>query len=95
MDALEFCVHGLVVHLRLGNCIGYSLREPMYVGLCTFVPPVTLASELHFRLVRFSDGQGLDMLYPRIGVGGGCSCLTIGHLSRGLLCWMNHTELED
>ena len=25
--ALEFCVHGIVVHLRLGNCIGYSLRE--------------------------------------------------------------------
>jgi len=24
---LEFCVHGIVVHLRLGNCIGYSLRE--------------------------------------------------------------------
>ena len=23
----EFCVHGIVVHLRLGNCIGYSLRE--------------------------------------------------------------------
>ena len=22
----EFCVHGIVVHLRLGNCIGYSLR---------------------------------------------------------------------
>ena len=24
---LEFCVLGIVVHLRLGNCIGYSLRE--------------------------------------------------------------------
>ena len=23
----EFCVLGIVVHLRLGNCIGYSLRE--------------------------------------------------------------------
>ena len=24
---IAFCVHGIVVHLRLGNCIGYSLRE--------------------------------------------------------------------
>ena len=28
----EFCVHGIVVHLRLGNCIGYSLRESIPIG---------------------------------------------------------------
>ena len=27
VNVLEFCVLGIVVHLRLGNCIGYSLRE--------------------------------------------------------------------
>ena len=41
--ALEFCVHGIVVHLRLGNCIGYSLRESIPIDPFVAESPSSVA----------------------------------------------------
>ena len=40
---LEFCVHGIVVHLRLGNCIGYSLRESIPIDPFVAESPSSVA----------------------------------------------------